>query len=418
MSQTTLLEYEAPWPVYALDWCNTPAPGQQLRPKSSFRLAISSFTEDYRNRLAIVGLRDENVLLDDDDYPPVEPDFYMMADTMHGYPATKLQWQPSSSTNFNWNSKSPNSELLATVGDALRIWELFTEGEPKGSSFLGRQSTQPQAKLAQKIALSGSKSPPNVSAAPLTSFSWNSITPSLLVTSSIDTTCTVWDINTFSAITQLIAHDREVYDVAWLPSSTDIFCSVGADGSLRAFDLRSLEHSTILYETPAPKTAPSAIPPSSSARPPSAPLLRIAFNPSDHNFMATYHLDSPDVHILDMRSPGQPVVELKGHRRQVNALGFSQSDGGSLATVGDDCQLLLWDLSNIPPAPSPQASRGTDTKRMKYTEPYLAWSGQSEINNIAWSPQLPRFTLSNGFSTSQSEWVAIAMGKSVKCLRV
>ena len=30
----------------------------------------------------------------------------------------------------------------------------------------------------------------------------------------------------------------------------DVFSTVGADGSMRMFDLRSLEHSTILYETP------------------------------------------------------------------------------------------------------------------------------------------------------------------------
>ena len=40
-------------------------------------------------------------------------------------------------------------------------------------------------------------------------------------------------------------------DRSWLPDSSDIFVSVGADGSLRAFDLRTLEHSTILYESAA-----------------------------------------------------------------------------------------------------------------------------------------------------------------------
>jgi len=51
------------------------------------------------------------------------------------------------------------------------------------------------------------------------------------------------------AITQLIAHDREVYDVVWLPNLRDIFVSVRADGNLRAFDLQSLEHSTITKES-------------------------------------------------------------------------------------------------------------------------------------------------------------------------
>jgi len=164
--------------------------------------------------------------------------------------------------------------------------------------------------------------------APLTNFSWNEKIPSLVVTSSIDTTCTVWNLDTSTAVTQLIAHDREVYDVAWLPNSTDIFVSVGADGSLRAFDLRSLEHSTILYETPPPKNQPSA------GRPPSSPLLRIAFNPSDPNYMSTFHQDGTDVQILDMRSPGAPVMELRAHRAPINAAGWSSNERGLVATAG------------------------------------------------------------------------------------
>ena len=48
---------------------------------------------------------------------------------------------------------------------------------------------------------------------PLTNFSWNEKIPSLVVTSSIDTTCTFWNLDTSTAVTQLITQDREVYDV-------------------------------------------------------------------------------------------------------------------------------------------------------------------------------------------------------------
>jgi hypothetical protein len=37
--------------------------------------------------------------------------------------------------------------------------------------------------------------------------------------------------------TQLIAHDKEVYDIAFA-CGKDVFGTVGADGSLRMFDLR------------------------------------------------------------------------------------------------------------------------------------------------------------------------------------
>ena len=36
--------------------------------------------------------------------------------------------------------------------------------------------------------------------------------------------------------TQLIAHDKEVYDIAW--GGVGVFASVSADGSVRIFDLR------------------------------------------------------------------------------------------------------------------------------------------------------------------------------------
>ena len=38
--------------------------------------------------------------------------------------------------------------------------------------------------------------------------------------------------------TQLIAHDREVYDIAWGGGGAGVFASVSADGSVRVFDLR------------------------------------------------------------------------------------------------------------------------------------------------------------------------------------
>lgn len=60
--------------------------------------------------------------------------------------------------------------------------------------------------------------------------------------------------------TQLIAHDKEVYDIAW--GGSGVFASVSADGSVRVFDLRDKEHSTIIYETDKPDQ----------------PLLRLAWN--------------------------------------------------------------------------------------------------------------------------------------------
>jgi DDB1- and CUL4-associated factor 7 len=49
----------------------------------------------------------------------------------------------------------------------------------------------------------------------------------IIGTSSIDTTCTIWDINAGETKTQLIAHDKEVYDISFSYHQKDIFASVG-----------------------------------------------------------------------------------------------------------------------------------------------------------------------------------------------
>lgn len=68
--------------------------------------------------------------------------------------------------------------------------------------------------------------------APLTSFDWNCKSMNQIGTASIDTTCTIWDLEKQVVFTQLIAHDKEVYDISF-SCEEKIFASVGADGSCR-----------------------------------------------------------------------------------------------------------------------------------------------------------------------------------------
>lgn len=160
---------------------------------------------------------------------------------MHSYPVTRILWEPPS-------SQKQTTDLLATSGDHLRLWSLPSPQSLHTNSITrsANQRDLPTAKLSPLALLSNSKSPEHT--APITSLDWNTISPSLIITSSIDTTCTIWDIPTLTAKTQLIAHDKEVYDVRFCANSVDVFVSCGADGSVRMFDLRSLEHSTIIYE--------------------------------------------------------------------------------------------------------------------------------------------------------------------------
>lgn len=172
----------------------------------------------------------------------VKLEYVKTAEATHSYPVTRILWEPPS-------SQKQSTDLLATSGDHLRLWSLPSSQASQVSNSITRPSNQrdpPAAKLSPLALLSNSKSPEHT--APITSLDWNTISPSLIITSSIDTTCTIWDIPTLTAKTQLIAHDKEVYDVRFCANSVDVFVSCGADGSVRMFDLRSLEHSTIIYE--------------------------------------------------------------------------------------------------------------------------------------------------------------------------
>jgi WD40 repeat protein len=134
-------------------------------------------------------------------------------------------------------------------------------------------------------------------------------------------------------MTQLIAHDKEVFDIAFASASgnSDVFASVGADGSVRMFDLRNLEHSTIIYETQDEK-----------------PLLRLAWNKQDPNYLATFQMDDMKVIILDIRLPSVPAAELTGHTACLNSLAWAPHSPTHICTAADDKHALIWDVGRKP----------------------------------------------------------------------
>lgn len=248
--------YVAPWPIYALDWCKWPL---RSHGSAAGKIAVGSYLEDDHNYVSKelgeatsmadvfeIQILDAHKMKQDPDDPQGELglEFVKTAEATHAYPVTRVLWEPQS-------SGKQAIDLLATSGDHLRLWSLPADSSQYQSNSIHRRHEQPLQKLSPLALLSNSKSPEHT--APITSLDWNTVSPSLIITSSIDTTCTIWDIPTLTAKTQLIAHDKEVFDVRFCAQSVDVFVSCGADGSVRMFDLRSLEHSTIIYE-PSDKT--------------------------------------------------------------------------------------------------------------------------------------------------------------------
>ncbi|CAD6193636.1 unnamed protein product [Caenorhabditis auriculariae] len=303
--------YNAPYTLYSTGW------SAATDPQRKFRLAVSSFIEEYSNKVSVVQLDEE------------AGELVLRSTFDHPYPATKIMWIP--------DSKGTYPDLLATSGDYLRLWRIGVDNNAKIESLLNTNRTAEYC-------------------APLTSFDWNELDLNLIGTSSIDTTCTVWQLETGQSIgstrsmvdgnvrTQLIAHDKEVFDISFSRGNSQVFASVGADGSLRLFDLRRLEHSTIINE----------------------------------------------VIILDLRLPCTPVARLKNHTAPVNGISWAPHSSSHICSGGDDFQALIWDVHEMP---------------KPIDDPILAYEANGEVNQIHWSNSFP-------------DWISICYGNKLEILRV
>ncbi|KAG9243646.1 WD40-repeat-containing domain protein [Calycina marina] len=398
--------YLAPWAIYAFDWCKWPAQGHDAG-----KLAVGSYLEDGHNFIQI--LDSQITPTPSESYTPGSPkyglEFTKVAEATHSYPVTRLLWEPPS-------SQKQSTDLLATSGDHLRLWSLPSEtpASTPGNSIT-RSSNHgrdvPASKLTPLALLSNSKTPEHT--APLTSLDWNTVSPSLIITSSIDTTCTIWDIPTLTAKTQLIAHDKEVFDVRFCANSVDVFVSCGADGSVRMFDLRSLEHSTIIYEptakddkdgSPGGRISPTLAQQTMSYAP---PLLRLAASPHDAHLLATFSQDSNLIRILDVRQPGQALLELRGHQGAINCIEWSPSRRGTLASGADDSMVLIWDLLSqstalAPPGPAINGAPVPDNSR----GPTAFWQCDYEVGNISWAPH-------SALSSDGGDWLGVSGGRGI-----
>ena len=159
------------------------------------------------------------------------------------------------------------------------------------------------------------------------------------------------------------------------------------------------------------------------------PLLRLAASPHDSHLLATFAADSSLIRILDVRQPGQALLELRGHSAPVNSIEWNPSRRGMLASGGDDSLVLIWDLlhthngavingdthgSTAPTTPAQPTNGGPGTQStgstMGQKGPYASWKCDYEVGNISWAP--PQSVLNQG----SGEWVGVGAARSVQAV--
>lgn len=163
------------------------------------------------------------------------------------------------------------------------------------------------------------------------------------------------------------------------------------------FDLRNLEHSNIIYEDED-----------------SSPLLRLAWNQQDSNYIATMKMDSSSVFVLDIRVPMEPIAVLERHEASVNGLAWAPHSSCHMCTAGDDQKALIWDISSMPRVEPILAYVPTAPHclRLCAADPVAPdpqhcsrYDAAGPINQINWSK-------------ADTDWVAIAHDQTVEALRV
>ena len=167
--------HEAPWLIYGMNWSN--------RLDKPFRLALGSFIEEYNNKVEIVQLNDETQA-----FERIGDGTEGAGVFNHPYPTTKIMWAPETQTQ----------DMLATTGDYLRLWGVNEDGTVKAKCLLNNVRNE-WTRGALYVCLDHTDTcvlqhKESEFCAPLTSFDWNETDTNLIGTSSIDTTCTIWDI--------------------------------------------------------------------------------------------------------------------------------------------------------------------------------------------------------------------------------
>lgn len=322
-TQQTSLSFKGPDNWYALSFSTNPA--------EDLKVALGSIKENNDNNIDILKI--------DQQYQTIKTKFKIP----HKYPPTKLKW----------GKHHPGllvDQLLASTSDCLNIFQIDED------SFQHKC----ELKNSQYKEL----------ASPMTSFAWNPVDYNQICCSSIDTTCSLWDIEQQQLSKLVITHDKEVFDVSFSPDGR-AFVTVGADNTARYFDTQNLNESTIIHEH-------------------DEPLIRIAWNNSTtSHLIAITSLSGNDIILLDIRKPLYPVSKLTFHQQPINNLAWSPESPFLLCSISGDQHAYLWNVEKF---------------QSDNCVPTLEYSSDIPLNNVEWCSYL--------------DWIGISKENSFIMLRI
>ena len=300
---------------------------QSSKESNIINLAVSSLNMNLNNNISILSFSQENDVKDNSNE---DKNNSKNSNVKNNSLTLKSQIEcsfPVSSICFSPHEQNKN--LLISTSDILRVYSYENE-------------------VLSKVGLTKKRKD---YCGPLTACDWSKTNNSVIGTCSVDTTCALWDLNKLKIKYIAIAHDKEVYDISLGPDEFT-FMSTGADGSVRLFDSRTANSSTIIFETRD-----------------ESPMTRVKWNLVNPNFLLTVIADKNEVYILDQRKLGLPYAILKVHTNVVNNAIWAPQSNTNLISVSDDKSALIWDIYCCSEKPE---------------EYILKYEAENEIENVSW----------------------------------
>ncbi len=150
-----------------------------------------------------------------------------------------------------------------------------------------------------------------------------------MVSASLDKTAIIWDMEARAPLLTL-QHDNIVYTAKYSHNGWWIVTGTQG-GDLVLWDaLTGKQISVFPYQQVLQTNDPPR------------PAVQVAFS-EDDKLLAVLYRETAVIYLIDAQT-GALVMTLDGHQDMVRDLEFS-SDGRTLASVGDDARLILWDLT-------------------------------------------------------------------------
>ncbi|XP_060069648.1 methylosome protein WDR77-like [Ylistrum balloti] len=241
---------------------------------------------------------------------------------------------------------SSTKVLVGLDTGGLAVWELIDDFD----TFMQQLSTVEHDDIVSSISICSDKQ--------------------RAISGSHDRCVKVWDLETLASRNTYRAHGDLVNCVKCHPTESAIFLSCSQDGSIFLWDTRKPKPVSIVDKSPLQHSSKCVV-----------------WQPNSQHSFAVGD-ETGQIVVKDTRmSIGTPVT-YTAHCRCVNRLEFSRDSPSLLASVSDDCEVVITDTSSV---------KCTEVYRNRSHRDFvqgLSWKG-NQIFTCGWDSQVLTHTIDN-----------------------